>query len=156
MAALPAVPPAAEEAVAANGHHPLCNVHTKPSFPQNGNEGFLLIEALPAANYPQIHIFSQLFKMAIGVKLGSKQMIIIIAHNFSCLKTQEKVLKSYDFRTFYGCGGRTRTYDLRVMSPTSFQLLYSAICLRSLETFGSITQIDGFVNTFFLLKFRYI
>ena len=27
----------------------------------------------------------------------------------------------------YGCGGRTRTYDLRVMSPTSFQLLYSAI-----------------------------
>ena len=28
---------------------------------------------------------------------------------------------------FYGCGGRTRTYDLRVMSPTSYQLLYSAI-----------------------------
>ena len=27
----------------------------------------------------------------------------------------------------YGCGGRTRTYDLRVMSPTSYQLLYSAI-----------------------------
>ena len=26
-----------------------------------------------------------------------------------------------------GCGGRTRTYDLRVMSPTSYQLLYSAI-----------------------------
>ena len=42
-------------------------------------------------------------------------------------KSKEKVLKSYDFRTFYGCGGRTRTYDLRVMSPTSFQLLYSAI-----------------------------
>ena len=30
-------------------------------------------------------------------------------------KSKEKVLKSYDFRTFYGCGGRTRTYDLRVM-----------------------------------------
>ena len=29
--------------------------------------------------------------------------------------------------TLSGCGGRTRTYDLRVMSPTSFQLLYSAI-----------------------------
>ena len=29
--------------------------------------------------------------------------------------------------TRHGCGGRTRTYDLRVMSPTSFQLLYSAI-----------------------------
>ena len=28
---------------------------------------------------------------------------------------------------FSGCGGRTRTYDLRVMSPTSYQLLYSAI-----------------------------
>ena len=28
---------------------------------------------------------------------------------------------------FYGCGGRTRTCDLRVMSPTSFQLLYPAI-----------------------------
>ncbi len=25
------------------------------------------------------------------------------------------------------CGGRTRTYDLRVMSPTSYQLLYSAM-----------------------------
>ena len=40
-------------------------------------------------------------------------------------KTQEKVLKSYDFRTFYGCGGRTRTYDLRVMSgdiPNLFNL----------------------------------
>ena len=35
--------------------------------------------------------------------------------NFSVPKTQEKVLKSYDFRTFYGCGGRTRTYELRVM-----------------------------------------
>ena len=30
-------------------------------------------------------------------------------------KAKEKVLKSIDFRTFYGCGGRTRTYDLRVM-----------------------------------------
>ena len=29
----------------------------------------------------------------------------------------------------FGCGGRTRTYDLRVMSPTSFQLLYSAILI---------------------------
>ena len=36
--------------------------------------------------------------------------------NFLSIKSKEKVLKSYDFRTFYGCGGRTRTYDLRVMS----------------------------------------
>ena len=26
-----------------------------------------------------------------------------------------------------GCGGRTRTFDLRVMSPTSYQLLHPAI-----------------------------
>ena len=107
-------------------------------------------------NFPDFSIISELFKNPIGVKLGSKRFIEIIISNFLGYKMQEKVLKSYDFRTIYGCGGRTRTYDLRVMSPTSFQLLYSAICLRSLETFGSITQIDGFVNTFFLLKFRYI
>ncbi len=29
---------------------------------------------------------------------------------------------------FDGCGGKTRTYDLWVMSPTSYQLLHSAIC----------------------------
>ena len=29
--------------------------------------------------------------------------------------------------TQHGCGGRTRTYGLRVMSPTSYQLLHSAI-----------------------------
>ena len=28
---------------------------------------------------------------------------------------------------FLSSGGRTRTYDLRVMSPTSYQLLYSAM-----------------------------
>ncbi len=42
-------------------------------------------------------------------------------------KTKEKVQKPIGFWTNFGCGGRTRTYDLRVMSPTSFQLLYSAI-----------------------------
>lgn len=31
----------------------------------------------------------------------------------------EKVLKSYDFRTFFGRGGRTRTYGLRVMRAPS-------------------------------------
>ena len=40
---------------------------------------------------------------------------------------KEKFRKPGGFRNFYGCGGRTRTYDLRVMSPTSYQLLYSAI-----------------------------
>ena len=31
------------------------------------------------------------------------------------------------FQVFYGCGGRTRTCGLRVMSPTSCQLLHAAI-----------------------------
>ena len=30
-------------------------------------------------------------------------------------------------KAFPCSGGRTRTYDLRVMSPTSYQLLHSAI-----------------------------
>ena len=42
-------------------------------------------------------------------------------------KNKEKPLISIEISCFYGCGGRTRTYDLRVMSPTSYQLLYSAI-----------------------------
>ena len=46
-------------------------------------------------------------------------------------KQRSKVRKIPVFNSntgyFFGCGGRTRTYDLRVMSPTSFQLLYSAI-----------------------------
>ncbi len=43
------------------------------------------------------------------------------------IKKLEKQPFSCKTAAFYGCGGRTRTYDLRVMSPTSFQLLYSAI-----------------------------
>ena len=56
----------------------------------------------------------------IGVKTlwisGSNELLTKKNHRI-CLK----------YGGFYGCGGRTRTYDLRVMSPTSFQLLYSAI-----------------------------
>ena len=43
------------------------------------------------------------------------------------LKSHKNKEKPRQSRGFYGCGGRTRTYDLRVMSPTSYQLLYSAI-----------------------------
>ena len=43
-------------------------------------------------------------------------------------------------QAFYGCGGRTRTYDLRVMSPTSFQLLYSAI-------FNCTSLVLGYYST---------
>ena len=40
-------------------------------------------------------------------------------------KERTHILLEYEF--FYGCGGRIRTNDLRVMSPTSYQLLYPAI-----------------------------
>ena len=49
---------------------------------------------------------------------------------------------------YYGCGGRTRTYDLRVMSPTSFQLLYSAIWAL-LECLYILTQRGRFVKYLF-------
>ena len=35
---------------------------------------------------------------------------------------------------FFSSGGRTRTSDLRVMSPTSCQLLYSAVLLDRKDT----------------------
>ena len=56
---------------------------------------------------------------------------------------------------FYGCGGRTRTYDLRVMSPTSFQLLYSAICMRSLSAWLVYHSQAG-LSTKIFLAFRHI
>ena len=43
------------------------------------------------------------------------------------LKVRKTTVSLMKTVVFSGCGGRTRTYDLRVMSPTSFQLLYSAI-----------------------------
>ena len=33
-----------------------------------------------------------------------------------------------------GCGGKTRTYDLWVMSPTSCQLLHPAMCQHKYYT----------------------
>ena len=47
-----------------------------------------------------------------------------------CIKKKWSPPFWVDF-AFSGCGGRTRTYDLRVMSPTSCQLLYSAILGRT-------------------------
>ena len=46
---------------------------------------------------------------------------------------------------FSGCGGRIRTNDLRVMSPTSYQLLYPAIYC-SIESLYRITQEQGKVK----------
>ena len=53
-----------------------------------------------------------------------------LCYGFESCTLQTEKRKSHpgwDDFSFSGCGGRTRTYDLRVMSPTSFQLLYSAI-----------------------------
>ena len=61
---------------------------------------------------------------------------------------KEKSHPDWDDFFFSGCGGRTRTYDLRVMSPTSFQLLYSAIWAL-LECLYILTQWGGFVKYLF-------
>ena len=50
-----------------------------------------------------------------------------LRHFKQCQKVRKIPVFVVNTGYFYGCGGRTRTYDLRVMSPTSFQLLYSAI-----------------------------
>ena len=42
----------------------------------------------------------------------------------------------------FGCGGRTRTYDLRVMSPASYQLLHPAIL--SLVPKTGLEPVRGF------------
>ena len=61
----------------------------------------------------------------------------------STVKSHKNKEKPRQNRGFYGCGGRTRTYDLRVMSPTSFQLLYSAIFgMHSLVLVYSSTGIS--------------
>ena len=46
------------------------------------------------------------------------------------------------FYQIFGCGGKTRTYDLRVMSPTSCQLLHPAMF------YYSILTLICFVNCF--------
>ena len=68
-----------------------------------------------------------------------------------CEKRKEKSHPSWDDFSFSGCGGRTRTYDLRVMSPTSFQLLYSAILMRTLECLHIVAQQRMLVKVYFLL-----
>jgi hypothetical protein len=43
------------------------------------------------------------------------------------LPKKDKALISQGFTVLFCSGSRTRTYDLRVMSPTSYQLLHPAI-----------------------------
>ena len=88
------------------------------------------------------------------------QLALLIGSRHFCVF--KKTAKSYKkkknhgkSRGFYGCGGRTRTYDLRVMSPTSFQLLYSAILGRTPECLGIITRQPLFVKCHFADRIRH-
>ena len=68
-----------------------------------------------------------------GQNMGQTDLAVISPYSLPTISSQnhpnkkKNLLKSEDLKRNFGCGGRTRTYDLRVMSPTSFQLLYSAI-----------------------------
>ena len=53
------------------------------------------------------------------------------------------------FGLFLVAGVGLEPHDLRVMSPTSYQLLYPAICIRSLERSNIILRTCAFVKYFF-------
>ena len=61
---------------------------------------------------------------------------------------------------FYGCGGRTWTYDLRVMSPTSYRLLYPAtrclLIIRHKKCFvKQISQkVENWLILIYIQKYR--
>ena len=83
----------------------------------------------------------------------SPRVAIFCIFGLPCLRDKKERTKprhSIIVSSSYGCGGRTRTYDLRVMSPTSFQLLYSAIFGALPECLGIISQGISFVKVFFL------
>ena len=91
---------------------------------------------------------------AYGSRYGSAGFPQISAQLFDT-EYKRKVPKPWWFRNFYGCGGRTRTYDLRVMSPTSFQLLYSAMFVgTSLSACVLYHGHSGLSRTFLLLGGR--
>ena len=54
------------------------------------------------------------------------------------INTEEEFLQGIPLP--YSSGGRTRTYDLRVMSPTSYRLLYSAMWIAKVGTFFEIPK----------------
>ena len=68
------------------------------------------------------------------------------------LHFNKKKSLSFD-KDFFGSGSRTRTCDLRVMSPTSYQLLYPAIyfCCSSI-----LAHWSAFVNSYFSLRYIYM
>ena len=73
-------------------------------------------------------------------KTGLMEMLRVKTHQFLDIKRSLAIQRQQGFT--YGCGGRTRTYDLRVMSPTSFQLLYSAIRGTPLVPVYCTTQVQ--------------
>ena len=55
---------------------------------------------------------------------------------------------------FFSCGDRTRTYDLRVMSPTSYQLLHPAMWRKDTSFFVYNANLSASLLTiFFHFKF---
>jgi hypothetical protein len=62
----------------------------------------------------------------------------------SCLKIKCNKKASYFYEAFPSSGNWTRTSDLRVMSPTSYLLLYPAICITcSTLSFPVLSEIEG-------------
>ena len=58
-----------------------------------------------------------------GQNMGQTVLAVFFPHSLPTISSQNQpnikknLLKSEDFKRNFGCGGRTRTYDLRVMSP---------------------------------------
>ena len=78
--------------------------------------------ALPSL-FPPLAAVGSLTQRATLVGLITRRLLQFLS------RTKENTTRAGG--VFFGCGGRTRTYDLRVMSPTSFQLLYSAMFRRT-------------------------
>ncbi len=67
----------------------------------------------------------------------TSQIGFLVNHGYLFRKRHKKDVMYFTHYVFTSSGGRTRTYDLRVMSPTSYQLLYSAMySLIGLQRYG--------------------
>ena len=76
-------------------------------------------------------------------------LVFRVSHRFSHKKRENGDKKNalepfvLGFRVVFlvfSSGGRTRTYDLRVMSPTSYRLLYSAMWSAKVGSFFEIPK----------------
>ena len=75
-----------------------------------------------------------------GQGLGQRDSLKIRPNHFA-RKTKEKFRNHCDFGTFFGCGGRTRTYDLRVMRGfrVSLAFLNPLKCGELVQVFRSFS-----------------